>query len=72
MSSEFCRSMIVDEVQMAFLVDLVGATKWGITLVYPGDNGKLMFHQLEQLFETANAALVEIELNSDGLLSTLI
>lgn len=72
MSSEFCRSMVVDQVQMVFLVDVVGRDKWGITLVYPGDNGKLMFHQLEQRFDSQKAALVEVELNSDELLDSLI
>lgn len=74
--NEFCRVLVIgDEVhkqQVVFFVDMVGKDKWGITVTYQGDNGKLMHHHLQPWFDTANAALVEIELNSDGLLKQLM
>ncbi len=74
--NEFCRTVLVGEEgcqqQVALLVDVVGRDKWGITVAYQGDNGKLMYHQLEPTFLTSNAALVEVELNSEGLLKSLM
>lgn len=74
--TEFCRTRLVgaegSEMQVVFLVDKVGKDNWGISLVYQEDNGKLIHHQLEPRFKTSNAALVEVELNSDELLKSLM
>jgi DNA-binding HxlR family transcriptional regulator len=73
--NEFCRTRSIGEEgeqqQAVFMVDRVGK-KWGIVIVYQADNGKLINQLLQGLYQSANAALVEIELNSDKLLKQLL
>jgi hypothetical protein len=71
---DFCRTVPVGDpaMQVCFLVDLVGRDKWGITIVYPCDDGKLVHHQLETRYESSLAALAEIDSNCEELMNSII
>lgn len=54
---DFCRSILLaDKMDVVFLVDQVGK-EFGITLVYPKDDGSLDYHKLPGTYETRNEAL---------------
>lgn len=60
-----------NQVSVVLMVDLIGSKKFGVSAVYPSDNGKLITHVLEGLYDSQQKAVVEIESNWEGLLSQL-
>lgn len=60
-SYDFCRSIrLADELDVVFLVDVVG-NGFGVTVVYPKDDGSLDYRQLPGVYETRSEALRQVE-----------
>lgn len=60
-SYDFCRSILLaDRMDVVFLVDVVG-NGFGVTVVYPKDDGSLDYHKLPGVYETRNEALRQVE-----------